>query len=224
MMQEPNFEELLAQLESSDETDRKFAVEDLGAMKRPEAILPLAQRLMDASASVREAAIEALISIGSKDVAAALAPIVASEHVAGRNAALDVMVGLGRSAIAAIHGSLLETDNADLKKFGLDALLRIGELDPQQDARTISRVGDLLYDPNANVAGAAIEVLAMKPNLANPELFLNFVGKGSWLEMNALFALAQYPKEQTAPLLRMIDARSLHPQAASVLKKITEGL
>jgi HEAT repeat protein len=223
-MTEPTFEELLSQLESSDETDRKFAVEDLGALKRPESIAPLAQRLMDSSASVREAAIEALIAVGSKDVAAALAPIVASEHVAGRNAALDVMVGIGRASIAAIHTSLLETDNGDLKKFGLDALLRIGELDPKQDARTISRVGDLLYDPNANVAGAAIEVLAMKADLVNPELFLNFVGKGSWLEMNALFALAQFPKEKTAPLLRKIDPGSLHPQSASVLKKMTEGL
>lgn len=182
-------DDLIQSLQSADETDRRYAIEDLGDLKDAAAAPALCQLLMDSSALIREAAIEALQKLDPTVVAPLCVPAIASENVPARNAGLDVLFGLGTASYPVLRDQLLRTSSSDLKKFALDTLLRIADFDPQRDHELIADIRACFKDENDNVAGAAIEVLATGKDLMSPSELTQFIGRGSWLEINAIMAL-----------------------------------
>ncbi|MBF0208758.1 MAG: HEAT repeat domain-containing protein, partial [Oligoflexia bacterium] len=83
--------DLILALESTDESDRCCAIEDLGLLKDRDTIPYLIKAIDDGSTRVREASIDALISIGGNGVVTEMILLLESEDVSLRNAAINIL-------------------------------------------------------------------------------------------------------------------------------------
>ena len=143
---------LIESLTSEDESTRRFAVEDLGDIRDPQAIQPLFDMLDDDSAAVREAATDALSRIGGEQTVIAILPALRSDNAPLRNAACVVLERIGDPAIRPL-AQLLADEDKDVRKFAVDVLAMIGS---PSAGEAIVRA---MQDTDTNVAVAAAEAL-----------------------------------------------------------------
>ncbi len=102
---------LRAALRSDDSWEREDAVEALGEIGRPEAVLFLRQALTDQDEDVREAAIAALANIGGDEAAQALAIVLEDEDEWFREEALEALGEIGgESAMRLLEQALEDVD------------------------------------------------------------------------------------------------------------------
>lgn len=144
---------LVAQLADADPALRRWAARDLA--QHPQAAAALCARLaMEPDASVRAVLFSSAAQIGGAAVVQGLVPLLRSEEPALRNGAIEVLAGLPADVAPQIDRLLLDADS-DVRIFTVNLL---GELRHPQVLRWLAQV--LHTEPEVNVVGAALEVLA----------------------------------------------------------------
>jgi HEAT repeat protein len=146
-------EGLIAQLSDADPAVRRWAARDLAA--HTEATSRLCAQLLDErDASVRAVLFSSVAQMGGSNVVDGLLPLLRSEDPALRNGAIEVLSGLPNAVAPRIDALLLDADS-DVRIFTVNLL---GNLPHAQVPDWLGQV--LNTDTEANVVGAAIEVLA----------------------------------------------------------------
>lgn len=179
-------ENILQDLQSSDEELRWLAVGKLSQLPADAAVAALVAQLGDPSWRVRKAAIEGLVKTPElgRAVEALVAALADGENPGRRNAALQALTRCGRAAVPALIRASRSTD-VDVRKQVVDALAGIGL--PEASGRLI----EILRDEDPNVRGAAADALGS-------------TGGG---EVNQ--ALLRVVQEDVEPLVRLSALRSL---------------
>ena len=175
---------LIADLQSPDETTRRFAAEDLGDCQEAVAVEPLVGLLADPSPAVREAALEALTRIGGEPVVRAVLPALRSEQVPLRNAACFLLSQLGKTAVEHLCELLADAD-ADVRLFAVDTLAGIGM--HAAEAGIIRA----LADADVNVAAAAAAALGEIGTCAAVAPLIAALRADSWVRCAAAKSLGE---------------------------------
>ena len=152
-MENKSIEELLKDLESSDESKRVYAVEDLSEfndVKIGPAIIDM--MLKEKSQLVREAIVDALQQIISPEIYDGIYEMFSSKEAFTRNAAIKIFADGGDDAINYL-GKSYPGSNKEVRKLILDSLFEIGT----PLAVKTMRLG--LYDRDMNVNITSIEYL-----------------------------------------------------------------
>src|SRR5262249_4038297 len=125
------------------------------AGERTDSVSILANALTEeAEAHVREAIFTALVRIGSMESIFVILPYLRSDDAGLRTGALDALHASPRAAQAHLNDLLADPD-PDVRILACDLARVIN------DDEALGLLGDLLRnDPEANVCGAAVEVLA----------------------------------------------------------------
>jgi HEAT repeat protein len=144
---------LLTQLAEGNPEQRRWAARDLA--RHESAAVRLGAHLpAERDASVREAVFISLATIANDAAAGALLPLLRSEDAALRNGAIESLAGMPQAVTPRLAALLTDSD-ADVRLFSVNLL---GELRHAQVLPWLLQV--LQREPEVNVVGAAIEVLA----------------------------------------------------------------
>jgi HEAT repeat protein len=145
--------EFVAKLEGSDETERIFAIEDIGYLNAAEGVAPLLERLdKESSPAVRDAIFQALTRIEADAAIEGCTRLLASEDPQIRNQVVDILRHKGAAVIPFLDTVMREGDK-DLRKLTLDVLSGM----PAAGADAIYEAA--LSDPDLNVVITAVENL-----------------------------------------------------------------
>lgn len=144
---------LTAQLADADAAVRRWAARDLAA--HPEAAAALCERLAcEPEASVRAVLFSSVAQLGGARVAQAMIQLLRSEDPALRNGAIEVLAQLPAEVAPCIDRLLADPDG-DVRIFTVNLL---ADLRHERVPVWLDQV--LLHDPEVNVVGAAVDVLA----------------------------------------------------------------
>ncbi len=146
---------LIDALNSPDETERIYAVQDMAEAGNPDFALPLIEKLStESSQGVRDAIVFALSreSLACSNIFDKLFDMLYLPDAYLRNAAINIFGVQGKSAIEFLSHRL-NSKNAEVRKLILDALFATGD----QDA--ISYIRSALKDASINVQITAVEYL-----------------------------------------------------------------
>jgi HEAT repeat protein len=154
---ERDTEGLVAQLADADATVRRWAARDLAT--HPQAAAVLCARLSEETdATVRAVLFSSAALLGrglaGRTVVDALLPLLRSEDPALRNGAIEVLAGQPEAVAPHIEQLLADADS-DVRIFSVNLL---GDLKHPSVPQWLGQV--LVNEPNVNVVGAALEVLA----------------------------------------------------------------
>jgi HEAT repeat protein len=145
--------EFVAKLESSDETERIYAAEDIGYLNASEGVAPLLARLdQEPSRAVRDAIFQALTRIDADASMEGCIRLLESDDPQIRNQAVDILRRKGDAAIPMLSTVMREGDK-DLRKLVLDVLSEA------HTACTDAIYEAALSDPDPNVVITAVENL-----------------------------------------------------------------
>jgi HEAT repeat protein len=187
-MDDRDRENILEDLENTDEEVRRLAVERLTLLPSLEAIPLLVERLGDSSWRVRKAAIDRLA--GSAESSLATRHLVAAlgdgENTSRRNAALEALMRCGCEAVPTLIEASRDRD-VDVRKQVVDALGGIG------DESAASRLAEMLGDPDPNVRGAAADALGAVGSARSAPALLAIASEDgeSLVRLSALSALVR---------------------------------
>ncbi|MFW8601005.1 HEAT repeat domain-containing protein [Desulfobacterota bacterium M19] len=146
-------EDLLKALQSMDEAERLYAVEDIAELGTSEAAIPLIYQLArEQSETVKNAVVFALTHLDCKQVYEQLFEFFTSTDAFLRNAAVTIFGAGGEEAVAYLT-SKLDYQDREVRKLVLDALFEIGS----PETLLVIRAG--LYDESPNVQITAVEYL-----------------------------------------------------------------
>lgn len=144
---------LLAQLADDDVAVRRWAARDLG--EHPSAAPAVCARLVEEpDASVRAVLFSTAARLGGTAVVQGMIGLLRSEEPALRNGAIEVLAGLP-TLVAPCIDALLQDADDDVRIFTVNLL---GDLRHPQVPQWLKQV--LWTEPQVNVVGAALEVLA----------------------------------------------------------------
>jgi HEAT repeat protein len=146
-------EELIKALQSTDEADRLYAVEDIAELGTAEAAIPLIYQLPhEQSEAVKNAIVFAMAHLDCRQIHEQLFELFSSTDAFLRNAAVTVFGADGEEAVAYLT-SQLDHQDREVRKLILDALFEIGS----PETILVIRAG--LYDESPNVQITAVEYL-----------------------------------------------------------------
>jgi HEAT repeat protein len=144
---------LVAQLGDADASVRRWAARDLAA--HPKAAAALCARLNEeGDPSVRAVLFSSATQLGDATVVQGMVQLLRSEDAALRNGAIEVLASLPE-AVAPQVDRLLHDGDSDVRIFTVNLL---GDLRHPLVPQWLAQV--LMHEPEANVVGAALEVLA----------------------------------------------------------------
>ena len=148
-----NIQPLIDHLTHESEAERMNAAEDLGYADTPDAIAPLAERLLvEPSRKVKETLFSALERIHHPSVLERMALLFESDDPFLRNQAIALLQRKGAAAVPVLMARINDPD-PDIRKFVLDtaAGISIPEIEPIYEAA--------LKDSDVNVLIAVLEYL-----------------------------------------------------------------
>ena len=210
-----DIEQLSLQAKNADETERRYAAEDLGQCDEQRAVDVLLRLLGDESVAVREAALESLKIIGGTAVSEKAILLLESEDTPTRNYAVDILESVGGPSIPALV-KLCDASSVDLRKFALDI---IGNIGVKSESEAYARCLGLLEDANENVAAAAAEALGkIGESGALPFLDAKFESSHPWIQCHILLALAALDGDSALKILSKIDPAKLKPEVSMHLE------
>jgi len=144
---------IIKALNSDDEAERLYAVEDILESGDSESVVPLVERLArEDSSAVRDSIVFALKRMDCSEAYGRLFDMFSSPDAFMRNAALSIFGAGGENALYYLGERLDHTDK-EVRKLMLDAIVEIGT----PDARLAIRA--LLHDDAPNVRITAVEYL-----------------------------------------------------------------
>jgi HEAT repeat protein len=147
-----DFAGLIAELENTNPTARRWAARDLAEF--PEAAEALVEHFKrEDDPSVRDAILATLARLGDSAAVAGLVECLRSEDAAVRNEVIDAMKQLPEE-VAPIMGNLLADQDPDVRIFAVNILESLCH--PQVEAWLISIIEK---DPHVNVCAAALDLL-----------------------------------------------------------------
>lgn len=147
-----DFAGLIAELENTNPTARRWAARDLAEF--PEAAEALVEHFKrEDDPSVRDAILATLARLGDSAAVAGLVECLRSEDAAVRNEVIDAMKQLPEE-VAPIMGNLLADQDPDVRIFAVNILESLRH--PQVEAWLISIIEK---DPHVNVCAAALDLL-----------------------------------------------------------------
>lgn len=206
----PETAQLLEQLKSADESDRRYAAEDLGALRAPEGAAPLVGALRDEAVSVREAAVDALVAIGGQEVCQAVIRLLYAEETFLRNYAVEILQALGEPVIPAVS-QLCTAPRANVRKLALDIL---GAIPATCRHDALEQIVLALDDANVNVAAAAAEALGTLQAASAVEALTGRLGLHAWLDATILLSLARIGDARARAALGRLDPERFRGEAA----------
>jgi hypothetical protein len=155
-MAESSVASLIGKLSDPGESDRLFAVQDLGHTKSEQAIKPLIQCLQkETSLAVKEAVRTALLLIPSTSVIRELTTLLGSDDVFERNMAIQILRKRGQEEDALLWEIFTTERDANVRKFIVDI---VTEFDRARSAPFFEKA---LKDSDPNVIIAAIEGIVL---------------------------------------------------------------
>jgi len=148
-----NFDGLIAQLSSSNPTERRWASRDLAEYK--EASTYLVEQLMkEKDISVREVIISSLVAIGDEIAVEGLINCLKSEDAHLRNSAIEALKQMPEQVSAYIE-KLLKDKDPDIRIFAINILESLKHPDV---VKWLIEV--IEKDENVNVCATALDLLA----------------------------------------------------------------
>lgn len=140
-------------LQSEDERDRAFTVEDIVYDGDAEGLDLLVEHLqLEKSRFVREVIVNNLPQYNHPALVAKLLPLLRSEDAFIRNAVIDI-VSTRRDEVAAYLEPLMEDSDKDVRKFALDILYQL------KTVEAAPYMICFLNDPDINIVITAVEYL-----------------------------------------------------------------
>lgn len=180
-------DELIKDLECSDESKKIYAIDDLSEFKNAKLGVALIYLLeKEKSQLVREAIVESLKKIIIPEMFDAIFKMFASDDAFTRNAATVIFAGCADKAVHFLAQAFLASNN-EIKKLILDSLY---EIKTPLAIKTI-RLG--LDDPNINVLISSIEYLGLLYDYESGNRFIEIL-KSSGQPMLTITLLASIAK------------------------------
>jgi len=150
---ERDFDGLVEELDSVDETARRWAVRDLTPM--PGASVPLVARIAyEQSKNVRSAILNALAQIGDNDAITGLIHCLSSDDAALRNEAIEVLKEIPQHVEPIIDALLLDTDS-DVRIFAVNILESLRHKNVEKWLIQV-----IEKDAHVNVCATAVDLLS----------------------------------------------------------------
>ncbi len=213
-------EKLLEQLVSPDETERRYAAEDLAEFKDEGVIGALIKAVEDPVRAVCEAAVESLIAIGGAEVCRSAIPLLPSEDARVRNYAIEILEKVGDTDLEAII-MLLKDDDHDVRKFASDILGFLVEIGGEDAFLPLAKT---LEDESLNVAAAAAEALGRLGNPKAIPFLLRQLQRESWMQCNVIGAIAEIGGPGAIEALSNISRAELTEEALYYLETALQML
>ena len=203
-----NIKQLIADLQSADEADRRYAAEDIEEGGFSECTEALATALKDPSIAVSEACASALIKVGGSEAARLIVPNLGTEEIHLRNITCEVLFGLGQDSIESLMEQLQHEDR-DVRKFAVDVLLEIGS------PESVNGLVKALDDPDVNIAATAADGIGQVGTLEHVDLLAKYLDSDTWMKCAILRALGCFKGDDVFGKVRpSLDSEDL-------LEKIT---
>ncbi|MBN2010489.1 HEAT repeat domain-containing protein [candidate division KSB1 bacterium] len=197
---------LLKALDSQNEAERIYAVQDIGELNDAQYTIPLINRLkLEHSSPVRESIVFCLKNVDCKEIYDDLFQLFRSTDAYLRNAAVMVFGSDGEQAVAFLESRLDDADK-EVRKLILDALYET----KSDHAKQAIRVG--LNDPAENVVITAVEYLGLLNDSDSAEKMLKMLQRDSTVPMlktailSAILEMNQSDDMSRALLLFMTDS------------------
>lgn len=168
-------ERLVSELQSEDETTRKYAAEDLGYGGFRDAVPYLIQGLTDPSIAVAETCATALNQIGGHDVAEMVAVKLASEDVRLRNYAVEILTMLRETSVPILEEQL-NSDDRDVRKFAVDILVEIASKE------SLPVLIKALDDTDVNIAATAADGIGQIGDESNLPVLKQYMDSETWMQ------------------------------------------
>lgn len=145
--------ELIKALESEDERDRAFAVEDIVYEGIPNCIELLVEQLkIEKSQYVREVIIRNLKTLPGTELVEEIIPLLRSDDAFIRNAVIDIMAEQDEESVSLLR-PLLKDEDKDVRKFVLDILFQLNS------PFSAAMIAESLDDSDINMIITAVEYL-----------------------------------------------------------------
>lgn len=177
-------DKLIADLQHGDETQRRYAAEDLGFAQSQKAIPYLAQGMKDPSTAVAEGCANALSRIGGSETADQIAPFLGSENPRLRNQAREILHSIGPDAVPTLIRQLQSHDR-DVRIFSVDLLTEMA------NPSSLKGLLEALNDSDINVAASAVEGIG---EIGRPEHVVTlkeYLTAPTWLKCAVLRAMGK---------------------------------
>lgn len=216
--------ELLNSLKSQDETDRRYAIEDLADLGNLGAIPALIECLKDSSVAIREASVDALVKLGGPSVCEAVLPCLASENVSLRNDAREILERIGSPCFPHLIKSGLNSSNSDVRKFTLDIFSNIDLSKNELKTEIISAVVERLEDENQNNRIASIEALGHFQQKEVIPLLCQYLGESVWIQCAIIQSIQKIGGSEAKLALEKIDLKKLDPFAVEYMRKAIQEI
>jgi len=160
-------EDLSKALESPNENDRLFAVQDIQELNRKDLSIQVLERFkVETSQIVREAIVEAFKEMDISAIFESLFELFLSPDAYLRNATISIFSSHGELALAFLT-SKMDHSNKEVRKLILDTIVQI------QGENSILAIRASVYDPDPNVKTTAIEYLCqLKDKDCIPEILI----------------------------------------------------
>jgi hypothetical protein len=167
-------DDLVKDIESSDESTRVYAIEDLCEINDIKISAVLINRLRnEKSQIVREKIIDGLKKIISPEMYSEIYNMFDSEDAFTRNAATMIFATVGDAVVEYLSTSFVNSNNNEVKKLILDSLFEIGT----PLARQAIRLG--INDHNMNVMISSIEYLGALRDTESGNRFIEILKNAS---------------------------------------------
>ncbi|MEN6326880.1 MAG: HEAT repeat domain-containing protein [Syntrophomonas sp.] len=145
--------ELIKALESEDERDRAFAVEDIVYDGIPNGIELLVEQLkIEKSQYVREVIVRNLKTLPGIELVEKIIPLLRSDDAFIRNAVIDIMAEQDEASVSLLR-PLLKDEDKDVRKFVLDILFLLNS------PFSAAMIAESLDDSDINMVITAVEYL-----------------------------------------------------------------
>ncbi len=212
---------LLEQLKSNDEVERRYALEDLSDLNDPGLVDIFIKYLSDPSTGVKEISIDALLNLKSEESVVKLIELLKSEDVPLRNASIEVLNEIAAINSSALIKALTDSDEDSLK-FVLDIL--ISNTDQISFAECeILTIKNLLGHTNQNVVGASSELLAsIAPHDVTTYLEEMKIIQNGWVQYSVLHILKDKDQDAFSKALSLITNNYKTQESELIARKVGE--
>ncbi len=210
--------ELSRQLESSDEEQRRLAVESIKGDCSGESIGFIFKALGDDSWRVRKTAVDAMLLCSCEGSQSSLIDKLTDslrdeENPGLRNSAIEVLIQIGSPAAPKLI-ELFKDPDPDIRKFTCDIL---GEM---KERSATEAIGELLNDEDNNVRSAAAEALGAIGGKGVIKILVSALDKDNlWLRFSILESLGKLgsgvPYE---PVVKFFDDQMLRKGVLDALR------